>query len=340
MSTRYSPSLLGLCLVTAAAALLSPASAQQRVIPRTPDGHPDLQGNWSNATITPFQREEGRSPLFSSDEVDRLEGRAEATVRSGAQPSDPNRAPPSVGGSIGSYNNVWFERGKRVAVVNGEPRSSLLTNPPDGRRPPLTPEAQRRQQERREFNRQFGTADNPENRSLTDRCLMFASNVGPPMIPNSAYNNNYTIVQTADYVMIHAEVVHDTRIIRLGAPSPLPDHVRPWMGDSWGRWEGDVLVVETTNIYPLHTFRGIPPSENLKVIERFTRVDDETLLYEFTIDDPTTYTQPWGGEIPWKKLDDLLYEYACHEGNYALANILSGARYEERQAARNQPEQR
>ena len=169
---------------------------------------------------------------------------------------------------------------------------------------------------------------------------MFASNVGPPMIPNSAYNNNYTIVQTADYVMIHAEVVHDTRIIRLGAPRPLPDHVRPWMGDSWGRWEGDVLVVETTNIYPLHTFRGIPPSENLKVIERFTRVDDETLLYEFTIDDPTTYTQPWGGEIPWKKLDDLLYEYACHEGNYALANILSGARYEERQAARNQPEQR
>ncbi len=340
MSTRISPSLLGLCVVTAAAALLSPASAQQRMMPRTADGHANLQGNWSNATITPFQRAEGQGPLFSSSDVARLEGRAEATVRSGAEPSDPNRAPPKVGGSIGSYNNVWFERGKRVAVVNGEFRSSLLTTPRDGRRPPLTPAAEQRRQERIEFGRQFGSADNPENRSLTDRCLMFASNVGPPMIPNSAYNNNNTIVQTADYVMIHAEVVHDSRIIRLGTPSPLPAHIRPWMGDSWGRWEGDALVVETTNINPAHTFRGIPPSEHLKVVERFTRVDDETLLYEFTIDDPVTYTQPWGGEIPGNRLDDLLYEYACHEGNYALANILSGARYEEREVGRNQPEQR
>ena len=340
MSTRISPSLLGLCVVTAAAALLSPASAQQRMTARTADGHPNLQGNWSNATITPFERAEGQGALFSSSEAARLEGRAEATVREGAEPSDPNRAPPEVGGSIGSYNNVWFERGKRVAVVNGEFRSSLLTTPSDGRKPPLTPAAEQRQQERSEFSDQFGSADNPENRSLTDRCWMFGSNVGPPMIPNSAYNNNYTIVQTADYVMIHAEVVHDARIIRLGTPSPLPPHVRPWMGDSWGRWEGDALVVETTNINPAHTFRGIPPSEHMKVTERFTRVDDETLLYEFTIDDPTTYTQPWGGEIPWNRFDELLYEYACHEGNYALANILSGARYEERQAGRNQPEQR
>ena len=338
MSTRYSTSLLVLCLATAAAGLFSAAAAQQWVMPRTPDGHPDLQGNWTNGTITPFQREEGRGPVFTLEEVARLEGRAEDRVVSGAEPSDPDRPPLSAGGDIGSYNDVYFERGVRVAVINGEPRSSLLTNPPNGRRPPLTPEAQRRQQERTEFRSQFGDAGHPENLSLTVRCLMFGSNVGPPMVPNGAYNNNYTIVQTADYVVIHAEVVHDTRIIRIGDGPRLPDHVRPWMGDSWGRWEGDALVVETTNIYPLHTFRGIRPTKNLKVFERFTRVDQETILYEFTIDDPTTYTEPWGGEIPMKALHGQLYEYACHEGNYSLAGILSGARYQERQSAQNRPE--
>ena len=338
MSTRYSTSLLVLCLATAAAGLFSAAAAQQWVMPRTPDGHPDLQGNWTNGTITPFQREEGRGPVFTLEEVARLEGRAEDRVVSGAEPSDPDRPLPSAGGDIGSYNDVYFERGVRVAVINGEPRSSLLTNPPNGRRPPLTPEAQRRQQERTEFRSQFGDADHPENLSLTVRCLMFGSNVGPPMVPNGAYNNNYTIVQTADYVVIHAEVVHDTRIIRIGDGPRLPDHVRPWMGDSRGRWEGDALVVETTNIYPLHTFRGIRPTKNLKVFERFTRVDQETILYEFTIDDPTTYTEPWGGEIPMKALHGQLYEYACHEGNYSLAGILSDARYQERQSEQNGPE--
>ena len=338
MSTRYSTSLLVLCLATAAAGLFSAAAAQQWVMPRTPDGHPDLQGNWTNGTITPFQRGEGRGPVFTLEEVARLEGRAEDRVVSGAEPSDPDRPLPSAGGDIGSYNDVYFERGVRVAVINGEPRSSLLTNPPNGRRPPLTPEAQRRQQERTEFRSQFGDADHPENLSLTVRCLMFGSNVGPPMVPNGAYNNNYTIVQTADYVVIHAEVVHDTRIIRIGDGPRLPDHVRPWMGDSRGRWEGDALVVETTNIYPLHTFRGIRPTKNLKVFERFTRVDQETILYEFTIDDPTTYTEPWGGEIPMKALHGQLYEYACHEGNYSLAGILSGARYQERQSEQNGPE--
>ena len=205
----------------------------------------------------------------------------------------------------------------------------LLTQPP---------EAQRRQQARSEFMSQFGDSDHPELRSLTERCLVFFTSIGPPMLPNGAYNHNYTIVQTADYVMIHAEVVHDTRIIRLGEPDPLPDHVRPWMGDSWGRWEGDVLIVETTNISPLQVLRGIPPTERLKVIERFTRVDEETILYEFTVDDPTTYAQPWGGEVPFRKVDHLLYEYACHEGNYALTNILSGARYLESQSAENRPE--
>ena len=337
MNIRYPSLLLGLCLATAAAGLLSPAAAQQSVepqwvMPRTPDGHPDLQGNWNNETLTPFERPTGQGPVLTPDEVERIEGRRLEQVIDGSRASDPERGPAPVTGRIGrSYNEIYYNRGERVAVVNGEPRSSLLTNPPNGRRPPLTPEAERVQQERREFRSQFGDADHPELRNLTERCLVFFENVGPPMLPNPFYNNNYTIVQTADYVVIMPEMVHDARIIRLGEPDPLPDHIRPWMGDSWGRWEGDVLVVETTNIYPLHTFRSIPPTDDLKVIERFTRIDEGTILYEFTIDDPTTYTQPWGGEIPFRKVDHHLYEYACHEGNYALANILSAARYLESQ---------
>ncbi len=335
MSTRFSTSLLGLCLATVAVALLSPVAAQQWVMPRTPEGHPDLQGNWTNVTLTPFQRAANQeSPVFTAEEVARRTEGAQTRLVSGAQPSDPDRPAPPVGGNVGAYNSVYFEQGTGVAVINGEYRSSLITNPSNGRRPPRTPEAQERLRERREFLSQFDQFDNPENRSLIERCLLFAGNAGPPMIPNGAYNNNYTIVQTPDYVMIHPEVVHDTRIIRLGEPDPLPDHVRPWLGDSWGRWEGDVLVVETTNFHPLQTFQGLP-SDNLKVIERFSRVDEETILYEFTIDDPTSYDQQWGGEIPFKKFDKLLYEYACHEGNYALYNVLSGARYQDRQAEEN-----
>ena len=335
MSMRSSTSLLGLCLATVAAALLSPVAAQQWVMPRTPEGHPDLQGNWTNVTLTPFQRAANQeSPVFTAEEVARRAQGAQTRLVSGAQPSDPDRPAPPVGGNIGAYNSVYFEQGTGVAVINGEYRSSLITNPPNGRRPPRTPEAEDRLRERREFRSQFDQFDNPENRSLIERCLLFAGNAGPPMIPNGAYNNNYTIVQTPDYVMINVEVVHDTRIIQLGEPDPLPDHVRPWLGDSWGHWEGDVLVVETTNFHPLQTFQGLP-SDNLKVIERFSRMDEETILYEFTIDDPTSYTQQWGGEIPFKKFDKLLYEYACHEGNYALYNVLSGARYQDRQAEQN-----
>ena len=341
MSTRYSISRLGLCLAIAVAGLVSPAAAQQRlkppwVMPRTPDGHPDLQGNWNNETLTPLERPEGQGPILTPDEVEMIEGRRLDQVIDGSQASDPERGPAPVTGRIGrSYNEIYYNRGERVAIVNGEPRSSQLTKPSNGRRPPLTPEAQRLQEKRAEFRSQFGGADHPELRTPAERCLVFFENVGPPMLPNPFYNNNYTIVQTADYVVIMSEMVHDTRIIRLGQPDPLPDHIRPWMGDSWGRWEGEVLVVETTNFHPLHTFRRTPPSAELKVIERFTRVDEETILYEFTVDDPKTYTQPWGGEFPFRKVDDLLYEYACHEGNYGLANILTSARYLESQSAKN-----
>jgi hypothetical protein len=150
------------------------------------------------------------------------------------------------------------------------------------------------------------------------------------MVPKTSYNGNFTIVQTADHVIIMVEMIHDTRIIRIGDGPRMPTHIRPWFGDSWAQWEGDALVVETTNLNPQQALLGVPPSENMRVTERFTRIDEETILYEFTVDDPTMYTQAWGGEIPIKKLHDLLYEYACHEGNYSMTSVLSGARYQER----------
>ena len=153
------------------------------------------------------------------------------------------------------------------------------------------------------------------------------------MVPKTSYNGNYTIVQTADHVMIMTEMIHDTRIIRIGEGPRLPPNVRPWMGDSWGHWEGDALVVETTNRHPRQSLQGILPSDHMRVTERFTRVDEDTILYEFTVEDPTIYTRAWGGEIPIKKFDDMLYEYACHEGNYSMTSVLSGARYQERLAA-------
>ena len=340
---RSAASFLGLCIAVTAFGVVAPAVAQAPastsgdwVVPRTPDGRPDLQGNWSSATITPLQRPEGQDLVLSWDEVEAREGRASNFLERVSRPSDPDRLAPSAGGGVGGYNGIYIDRGDKVAKVYGEPRSSLITHPANGRTPELTPEAQARRAERREFRSQFGESDNPENRVLQDRCLVsFTNHGGPPMTPNYGYNSNYTIVQTADYVMLLYEMVHDVRIIRLGEPDPLPDHIRPWFGDSWGRWEGNTLVVETTNIYPGQDYMGIYPTPDLTVHERFTRVDEDTILYEFTYDDPTTYTEPWGGQMPFKRFDDFLYEYNCHEGNYAMSNILSGARYQERQAGRN-----
>jgi hypothetical protein len=219
--------------------------------------------------------------------------------------------------------------------VNGEPRTSLVTIPSDGRIPPRTAAAAREAEERADFRRQFGAYDHPEIRPYAERCILFGSPLGPPMMPVGAYNSNYTFVQTADYVMLQSEMVHDVRIIRLGEPERLPKHVRPYFGDSWGRWEGDVLVVETTNVSPDQSMAGVQLSEDAKVTERFSRVDEDTILYEFLVEDPATFTEPWGGQIPFTRFEQQLYEYACHEGNYSLPGVLSGARYEEAQAGEN-----
>ena len=337
---RNAASFLGLCIAVTASGVVAPAVAQAPastsgdwVVPRTPAGHPDLQGNWSSATITPLQRPRNQGPTLSWEEVERLEGRAANRLERVSRPSDPDRGAPRAGGGVGGYNGIYIDAGDVVAKVYGEPRSSLITHPADGRVPEVTPEARSRRAERREVRSQFGQYDHPELRPLGERCLVsFGSNAGPPMLPNGFYNNNYTIVQTPDHVVIMAEMVHDARIIKIGDGPRLPEHIRPWMGDSWGHWEGDVLVVETTNIHPLHQYS----SAEMKVIERFSRMAEDAVLYEFTIDDPSTYTEPWGAQVPMVALNDRLYEYACHEGNYALSNILSGARYQERLEAENQ----
>ncbi len=317
-------------------------------MPRTPAGHPDLQGNWTNATLTPVQRPPGLGPVFTPEQVAALEEDRQAFIEQSYAASDPDRGAPTVGGEFtgnalfdaasggtGGYNYVWIDGGDEVAIFNGEPRTSLVTRPADGRIPSLTDEGRRRFAEAARQAGRFGEYDNPENRPLGERCIMsFGSNAGPPMLPNYFYNNNYTIVQTEDHVVIHTEMVHDTRIIRLGEPDPLPPDIRPWMGDSWGTWVGDTLVVETTNLPPrqLSAQQYVFPggSESTKLVERFTRADENTINYEFTVIDPDTYSSEWGGEVPFRRLDGLLYEYACHEGNYALFNVLSGARAEER----------
>ena len=328
-----------------AIAVAQPATtARPWSVPRTPDGRPDLQGNWTNATLTPLERPPGVPLVLTPEQVARFEKVRSDTVEKLSKASDPNRPAPPVGGdgstgaagNVGGYNYFWIDAGDRIMIINGEPRSSIIIDPPNGRVPPLTPAARERQAERARRARQFGEYDNPENRPLAERCMMsFGSNAGPPMLPNYFYNNNYTIVQTRDHVMIMTEMVHDARIIRLGGGAPLPSDVRPWMGDSRGRWEGDTLVVETTNFHPRQLLRGA--SDSLRVVERFTRVDERTIRYRFTVHDPSTFTQPWSGELPFVAMDDLVHEYACHEGNYALSNILSGARAQERDAARRKP---
>ena len=341
MSNRIGVVLLVVLCGTAAPGVVSTTAAQARAsdaeweVPRTPDGHPDLQGNWTNQSMTPIQRGTSQEGLaYTPEEVAEIEqGYVDRTV-SGAQPSDPDRPPPPPKNTISavdSYNDVYFERGNRVAVVNGEPRTSLITFPSNGQIPERTPEGQRRFQERRDFRGQFAQYDHPELRPLAERCLTsYGSPAGPPMLPNGGYNSNYIIVQTPDHVMIMTEMVHDTRIIRIGDGPRLPSHIRPWMGDSWGHWEGDVLVkVETTNIHPLQPYS----SAEMKVTERFSRMSEEAILYEFTVDDPSTYTESWGGQIPMMAMHDQIYEYACQEGNYALAAVLSGARYQERMEA-------
>ena len=292
------------------------AAAQTWAPPRTPDGQPDLQGFWTNATTTPLERpiEFAGKQVLSEREAAEFQERV-------LRPSGDGPPGLQAGSSIDEF---WFERGNVVASR----RTSLIVDPPDGKIPSLTQVARERAAVR-VTDRRLHPADGPEDRSLSERCLLWPS-AGPPMLP-TGYNNNYQIVQTSGYVGVLVEMIHDVRIIPLDGRPHLGPNIRQWLGDSRGHWEGNTLVVDTTNFTDKTAFRG--SGENLHLIERFTRTDPDTIRYEFTVEDPTTFARPWSAEIPIRKTHGPMYEYACSEGNYALADILAGARADERKAA-------
>lgn len=288
--------------------------------PRTPDGVPDLQGLWTNVTVTPLQRPANlaNKPFFTEAEAQAFE--KETVARNNADVRSTGAA--DVGTA---YNDFWYNRGDQVVPTL---RTSLIVDPPDGRVPALTDYGKKLQAERAELRRQRGPADGPESRSLAERCIVWPTG-GPPMVP-SFYNNNYQIVQGPTSVAIIAEVI-DIRIIPLDGRPHAPSNVRGYLGDSRGRWEGDTLVVETTNFNNRNNFRG--SGEGLRLIERFTRTSPNSLSYEFTVEDPGTFTAPWTAANTMSTLDGVLYEYACHEANISMFASLQGARAAEKQNA-------
>ena len=333
-------------------------------IPRTSDGYPDLTGFYDVATMTPVERpsEYGDRLFLTNEEVSAMVQYEEQRNERDLAPLDPNRSAPPVGGdtsptnsyletlfrfgggTVGGYNLFWLSPGERPVTIDGRSRTSLIVDSGNGRVPPMTPEAQQRmaallanrarpdagESDAGGSSSQYAAAD---RRPLAERCILgFSSTSGPPTLPNYFYNNLKFIVQTHDWVMIYNEMVHDTRMIPIGGDH-LPAHVKQWMGSSVGHWEGDTLVVETTNFTDKTRFRG--SGENLKVTERFTRAEDGTILYRFTVEDPSTWERAWTGEYPWNPTQEEIFEYACHEGNYALETVLRGARLAEAEALKN-----
>ena len=291
-------------------------------LPRTSYGHPDFQGVWSNAILTPLER-----PAEFADQAFLTEEQANTYL--GERRQDTFRGDRTVDAETDvthAYNNFWWDWGTELARTR---RTSLIIDPPDGRLPALTPEAQQRREER-VARRAEHPADGPEDRLLRERCILWDGNndtgAGPPMMP-SAYNNNFQVVQTEDYVLLIKEMVHETRVVPLDGRPHLHDGIRQWLGSSRGYWEGDTLVIETTNLTDKTFYQGA--SEHMQLTERFTRVADDVLIYEFTVDDPTAFTRPWTAQIPTVKLDGMIYEFACHETNRGMMGLLSGARAEE-----------
>ena len=325
-------------------------------IPRTADGKPDLSGNYDLATLTPLERPEefGDNLYLSREEADKAIAATKERLQKleDTKNDDPNRkAPPKGGdgvltfgaGGVGGYNTFWIDRGETGFTIDGKFLTSIIYEPANGRLPQMTPDGMMLMKERfalfgkpntgtawwLEEGDGSGPYDNPENLTTSDRCLMgFGSTGGPPMLP-ILYNNLKRIVQTPNHVMILVEMVHDARIIRLNSEH-VSQGIRKWLGDSIGWWEGDTLVVDTTN------FNDQPgmyrATRDLHVIERFSRIDEDTLLYNFTVEDPNVWAEPWSGEYTWPTSTHTAYEYACHEANYAMEGILRGARLLEKEA--------
>lgn len=369
ISSIAGTTVLGLALISTTAV---PAAAQaaktaaKSGIPRMPDGHPDLQGTYDLATMTPMERMPGDPAVLTKEQAQKIQQAEMARRAKDATKLDPNRPPLPVGGdttpgksffeilekagggAVGGYDRLWLNQGTAYTVVDGQIRTSIVIDPPNGRVPPMNAAARKRQTSARALptsdqgenndvraRTRRGEFDNPEERPLAERCLLgFGSTSGPPALPDYFYNDLHRIVQTPDSIMILTEMIHDARIVRMNAQH-LPKEIRRWMGDSVGHWEGDTLVIDTTNFTDKTRFRG--STENLHVIERLTRVDAKTLLYRFTVEDPETWDRPWTGEMTWPATDQPLLEYACQEGNYALGDVLRGARKQEaeEEAAKN-----
>ena len=298
------------------------AAQRPYTAPRTADGQPDLQGFWSNQTYTRLERPDGvTSEFYTAEEVAALEGRA--ATRESAQ-TEPGTIPDV------HYDFTQFGLDRSQSALARNRRTSLIVDPPTGKLPPVTAEGRRRAAEvAAERERMGGRWDSAENNQLDDRCIIMAG-TGPPML-NSGYNSNYHIVQAPGHVMILSEMIHDARVIPLDGREPPPEGARQWVGLSRGRWEGETLVVETTNFNGKNPLRG--SSDRMRVTERFTRVADDMIVYRFTVEDEATWERPWTAEMPMRKTRGPLFEFACHEGNYGLYNTLVGVRLEEQQAA-------
>ena len=335
---------LALVVFVAPAGVAAQESAEY-MVPRTPDGQPDLQGVWDFRTLTPLQRPADRAEqaVLTPEEAAEIEAAAVQRAAEADAPSEVRTEPLPAGGDVGAYNDFWFDRG---AGVVDDRRTSLIVDPADGRVPARQPgvveqggaaNAEDVASTRPVRFRVGGIGtDGPEDRGLAERCLL-GFNTGPPIVP-AGYNQNLQLFQTAGHVAILHEMVHDARIVPLDGRPHLPDGVRQWMGDSRGYWDGDTLVVETANFtdqtasFNPSVVSAMGTGTTLHLTERFTRIDADTLLYEYTVDDPATFTRPFTVALPMKRGTGM-YEYACHEGNYGLMNMLAGARAEEREAA-------
>ena len=342
LSMRFITVLRALVFLTVVSSTVVAQEAAEWSLPRTADGHPDIQGVWDFRTLTPLQRPDDREgqATLTEEEAAQIEQRSAQSAIDADQPSEIRTEPLPVGGNVGGYNNFWFDRG---AGVVDDYRTALITDPSDGRVPALQAPFEMIQLSLGEDIpgtrpvrvRAAGIgADSYEDRGLAERCLL-GFNSGPPIVP-AGYNQNLQIFQTPDHVVILHEMVHDARIVPLDGRLYLPEGVRQWMGNSIGYWEGNTLVVESKNFtdktssFSPSVTMAAGSGTTLHLTERFTRVTDDTLLYEFTVNDQETFTRPFSAAIPMKR-GDALFEYACHEGNYGLLNILSGARQEERE---------
>jgi hypothetical protein len=327
---------------TARAKTAPRSPATTGTMPRTAHGDPDIQGMWNFATATPMERpaELNERHELTDEEVAEFEveirENADADRREAIRPGDAKTAVGSAARSTAAglspelrfaYNNFWYDE-NRTKVVETR-RTSLVIDPPDGRIPPLTQAALRRREAAAARAKTRGRMDGPEDRGLSERCII-GFNSGPPVTP-SYYNNNLQIFQSRGHVVILNEMIHNARIVPLDGRAAVSPTIRQWTGVSRGRWDGNTLVVETTHFTDKTNFRG--STENLRLTERFTRIGPDTILYRFTAADPDTWERPWTAEFPMRKSDERIYEYACHEGNYGMFNLLASARAEEKAAA-------